>query len=134
MFVRRRRAEYNWIPVSPRDPLPTLGAVPLAVDLPAPALTAAGAKGAGLRSSLSFAEAIVSLGVPASNLPPEEELVDLLQNAAEIEHGLMIQYLYSMYSINHLVTKGILSEIAIEEMGHFITVQNLLISCGQPPY
>ncbi|WP_295317477.1 ferritin-like domain-containing protein [Roseobacter sp.] len=72
-----------------------------------------------------------------------DHLVMLLNVGAEIEHGLMVQYLYSAYSIDtrghppevvqkleswrdHILT------IAREEMGHFITVQNLLRLLGAP--
>lgn len=82
----------------------------------------------------SFRAALASVGVPTTNKSPEEELVDLLQDAAEIEHGLMLQYLYAAYSAKSQVIKGALRTIAIEEMGHFLSVQNLLIACGAAPY
>ena len=67
----------------------------------------------------------------------------LLHIDAEIEHGLMLQYLYAGYSIGnpglseeHLkkVTawKNIIIGIAKEEMGHFISVQNVLKVIGAP--
>lgn len=83
---------------------------------------------------LSFTEALATVGVPVSGLAPEDELVDLLENASEVEQGLMVQYLYSYYSCSDVLIGGILNGIAIEEMGHFVTVQNLLLSCGQPPF
>lgn len=71
-------------------------------------------------------------------------LVTLLHIAAEAEHGLMVQYLYAAYSLGgpHLDgaqaatvagwQKNIL-DVAKEEMGHLLTVQNLLALLGAPP-
>src|SRR5258708_18552962 len=67
----------------------------------------------------------------------------LLHIAAEIEHALMVQYLFAAYSLDgsqlptrerdHVATwKQIMLGIAREEMGHLITVQNLLILLGAP--
>ena len=72
-----------------------------------------------------------------------DHLVMLLNVAAEIEHGLMVQYLYSAYSIDmrghppEVAKKledwrGQILNIAREEMGHFITVQNILRLLGAP--
>ena len=73
-----------------------------------------------------------------------DHLVMLLHVAAEIEHGLMVQYLYAAYSLggpdvtgddrhalvrrwqNNLIT------VAKEEMGHLLTVQNILCLLGAP--
>jgi len=71
-------------------------------------------------------------------------LVILLHIAAEVEHGLMVQYLYAAYSLGGpgltpaqaaevaRWQKNIL-EVAKEEMGHLLTVQNLLALLGAPP-
>ena len=83
---------------------------------------------------MSLNAAVRIYGLPVSGASPENELVDLLRTAAEIEHGLMLQYLYGMYSATNPIIAGILRGIAIEEMGHFICVQNLLLSCGQAPH
>lgn len=134
MFTRERRASYRWIRLNPQGNLPSDA---LTASPPAESLwtTSEGSNTAmSVRAPLSFRDALSSIGVPASNLSPEEELIDLLRNAAEIEHGLMIQYLYSTYSLRNLLIAGVLKQIAIEEMGHFITVQNLLIACSQSPY
>ena len=67
----------------------------------------------------------------------------LLQIDAEIEQGLMLQYLYSAYSIGGnqipeeyrekvLNWQKIILGIAKEEMGHFISVQNVLKLIGAP--
>jgi len=71
-----------------------------------------------------------------------EYLVDLLHYAAEIEHGLMVQYLYAAYSlclharrkdlVNQLQNwKDFILVIAKEEMGHLLTVQNVLCVLGE---
>ena len=80
--------------------------------------------------------------------PPEEftwrdYCVFLLHIAAEIEHALMVQYLFAAYSVDgselpgrerRLVAawKETILAVAREEMGHLITVQNLLILLGSP--
>jgi hypothetical protein len=67
--------------------------------------------------------------------------VYLLHVAAEIEHTLMVQYLYAAYSLGGsevlepkkqevLKWQEIILGIAKEEMGHFLTVQNILRLIG----
>lgn len=67
----------------------------------------------------------------------------LLHIDAEIEHGLMLQYLYAAYSLGGpqvpeqfrdkvRAWQEIILGIAKEEMGHFITVQNVLRLIGAP--
>jgi len=67
----------------------------------------------------------------------------LLHVAAEIEHGLLVQYLFAAYSLGGpqvpeahrpLVARwqATLLGIAREEMGHLVTVQNLLKLIGGP--
>lgn len=67
----------------------------------------------------------------------------LLQIDAEIEQGLMLQYLYSAYSMGGSkipekyqekvhTWQNIILGIAKEEMGHFISVQNVLKVIGAP--
>jgi hypothetical protein len=66
--------------------------------------------------------------------------VFLLTVVAEIEHALMVQYLYAAYSVRapgdsttELDTiQALLLQIAREEMGHLATVQNLLHLIGGP--
>ncbi len=71
-------------------------------------------------------------------------LVMLLQVGAEIEHALMVEYLYAAYSLGGSQVsaagredvrrwrKSIIT-VAREEMGHLLTVQNLLCLLGGPP-
>jgi hypothetical protein len=73
-------------------------------------------------------------------LEPRDETVFLLTVVAEIEHALMVQYLYAAYSVRapgdsttELDTiQALLLQIAREEMGHLATVQNLLHLIGGP--
>jgi rubrerythrin len=73
-------------------------------------------------------------------LAPRDEAVFLLTAAAEIEHALLVQYLYGAYSVRVPVgaarsdpirqVRELLTEIAREEMAHLVTVQNLLHLLG----
>jgi len=77
------------------------------------------------------------------DMSARDYLVMMLTSGAEIEHALMVQYLYAAYSINgdqasdedHAMVEGwrasILS-VAREEMGHLLTVQNVLVLLGAP--
>jgi hypothetical protein len=78
--------------------------------------------------------------------PPtaKEFAISLLHAGAEIEHSLLVQYLYAAYSINEragnkrtnlgLKWKTNIRLIAREEMAHLVTVQNLLLSLGAGTY
>ncbi len=91
--------------------------------------------------SNAVVRAFLQTGVPR---PPQsmsvlDEARFFLRCAAEIEHGLLIQYLYALYSLDvsqPVVGKwaSVLREIAVEEMGHLLTVQNLLLAIGAAPY
>jgi hypothetical protein len=66
-----------------------------------------------------------------------EYLLVLLQMGASIEHALMVQYLYAAYSLRDDVKEArgwreTLLLIAREEMGHLLTVQNILALLGGP--
>ncbi len=77
-----------------------------------------------------------------------DELVRALREACEIEHGLMIQYLFAALTMKRRVDEGLtpaqqvtsrrwmamMLNVAREEMGHFATVCNLLTSIGAPPH
>lgn len=82
-------------------------------------------------------------------LPPKpaglswrDYLITLLRIAGEIEHALMTQYLYAAYSLGGPQAdkradtvrgwRDTLLTIAREEMGHLITVQNMLLLMGGP--
>src|SRR5689334_20827302 len=76
-------------------------------------------------------------------ITPQDEAIYLLHIGAEVEHSLMIQYLYAAYSLpgqNIPVTqlpevlkwRQTILDIAREEMGHLVTVQNILHLIGGP--
>ncbi|HKR52559.1 MAG TPA: ferritin-like domain-containing protein [Pseudonocardiaceae bacterium] len=93
-----------------------------------------------LRAAAAPIDPTVPLHDPT--LEPRDEAVFLLTAAAEIEHALMVQYLYAAYSVR--VVNGdpnqekleevqeLIIQIAREEMGHLATVQNLLHLVGGP--
>jgi hypothetical protein len=64
---------------------------------------------------------------------PLEKAVTLLRVASQIEHALMVQYLYAAYSVGGRHQRQI-AGVAIEEMSHLMTVQNLLRLIGAEPY
>lgn len=89
-------------------------------------------------------EAIFDVPTHEPPLAPRDEVVFLLHTGAEIEHALLVQYLYAAYSLKSTkevpaehgakvrAWKKTLLDIAREEMGHLITVQNLLRLIGGP--
>jgi hypothetical protein len=99
----------------------------------------AGGRG-GLLTAASLAAESRPMHEPG--LEPRDEAVFLLTAAAEVEHALMVQYLYAAYSLrvvegepNFQRLKELqdnVIQIAREEMGHLATVQNLLHIIGGP--
>ncbi len=77
-----------------------------------------------------------------------EALIYMLCEAAELEHGLMCQYLFAAFSLKQGQAEGltgeelkavlrwrrIISRIATEEMLHLALVQNLLSAIGAAPH
>jgi hypothetical protein len=57
-----------------------------------------------------------------------------LREGVETEHGLMVEYLYGSLSMREPESAAVVVGIAIEEMGHLLTVQNLLLALGDEPY
>jgi hypothetical protein len=99
------------------------------------ALLAAAPVGRALR------QVAATMGMPRAGKvtkTPQEQAVELLQAAAEIEQALLVEYLYAAYSIDPngpaAELRDTVAQIAIEEMGHLITVQNLLLALGDDPY
>src|SRR3954447_22969861 len=76
------------------------------------------------------------------------ELIGALREAAEIEHGLMIQYLFPALTMKKRLDEGLTGPqqratraweatilgVAVEEMGHLGTVCNLLAAVGAAPH
>ena len=82
---------------------------------------------------------------PDPAMTARDEAIFLLQAVAEVEHALMAQYLFAGYSLNPDAAgipvdrvedvrrwRSLVLGIAKEEMGHLITVQNLLLLIGGP--
>lgn len=90
----------------------------------------AGGQGAsvGGRSTLEVAPA----------MSPRDEATFLLHTAAEVEHALMVQYLYAAWSLPPQAPMAVqrwrrdILQVAREEMAHFASVQNLLRFVGGP--
>ena len=65
-----------------------------------------------------------------------DEMIFLLHTAAEIEHSLLVQYLYAAYSLPttnpQRAWRSTLTQIAREEMGHLLSIQNVLLAFGAP--
>ena len=76
-----------------------------------------------------------------------DELIIALSEAAEIEHGLLVQYLFAAFSMKRGESEGIspgqqlmlakwegvILEVAQQEMSHLATVCNLLAAIGGSP-
>jgi len=67
-------------------------------------------------------------------LPPPRAVRVMLRSAAEIEHQLFLQYLYASCSLKDSRAARIVGDIAVEEMGHLLTVNNLLVAMDGDPY
>jgi hypothetical protein len=71
-------------------------------------------------------------------MAPRDEAVFLLHTAAEIEHALMVQYLYAAWSLPPDGSDRVrrwrreILQVAREEMAHLAAVQNLLRFVGGP--
>lgn len=96
-----------------------------------------------LKASASDEVKIRPLPTKPSEMTWRDYLIMLLQIGAELEHGLMVQYLYAAYSLGGdgvppedqgIVRKwqDLMLTVAREEMGHLLTVQNLLCLVGGP--
>ena len=91
----------------------------------------------------TFAAAAKPTSAPPAGFSGHDYAVYLLHIAAEIEHLLMVQYLYAAYSLggdkvpeaqqaNVRRWQETILGIAKEEMAHFISVQNILRLIGGP--
>jgi hypothetical protein len=88
------------------------------------------------------------VGEPAIVVGDRKELTYLLSQAAELEHGLMCEYLYAAFSLKTSAGPGLRDDqlaaverwrgmilgIAAEEMLHWAVVQNLLTAVGSAPF
>src|SRR5215475_4893992 len=100
-----------------------------------------------------LAEVIASRGGLAAPEAPfviehREALIYMLCEAAELEHGLMCQYLFAAFSLKQNRAEGlaaeeldavrrwrrVISHVATQEMLHLALVQNLLAAIGAAPH
>ena len=102
--------------------------------------------GATVKAPKAKDDGRVHVGHPLPHKPSElvwrDYLILLLHVAAELEHSLMVQYLYAAYSLGgpqarkHEAAvnrwRAAILGVAKEEMGHLMTVQNLLCLMGGP--
>jgi hypothetical protein len=77
-----------------------------------------------------------------------EELIYLLSQASELEHGLMCEYLFAMFSLKRQAKEGpspgqleaagrwdrMIAQVAAQEMLHLALVSNLLTAIGAVPH
>src|SRR6185312_5372832 len=77
-----------------------------------------------------------------------EALIYMLYEAAELEHGIMVQYLFAVFSLKQSADEGltedelaavqrwrkVVAHVATEEMLHLAIVQNLLSAVGSAPH
>jgi len=78
--------------------------------------------------------ALDALGSPViPGKTPLQEAQILLAAAAEIEHALLVEYLYAALSLGPVPAASLIRDIAVQEMCHLITDQNLLLFTGAPP-
>ena len=82
------------------------------------------------------AASFTMLPQPDPPLTARDSAVFLMQLAAEIEHALLVQYLYAAFSLDR-AANGVpatafrnIFATAKEEMGHLLTVQNVLLALG----
>jgi len=87
-------------------------------------------------------------GAPSLRIDSREQLVFLLMQAAELEHGLMCEYLFAQWTLKRSTDEGVtaeqlesierwrrdIGEVVMEEMLHLALATNLLIAVGAPPH
>jgi hypothetical protein len=100
-----------------------------------------------------LADVIASRGGMAAPEAPfviehREALIYMLYEAAELEHGIMCQYLFAAFSLKQREDEGltadaveavprwrkVIAHVATEEMLHLALVQNLLSAIGSAPH
>jgi hypothetical protein len=71
---------------------------------------------------------------------PKQELLALLTLAAEVEHSLLVQYLYAAASLDAEASsatsdlRDAVLTIALQEMAHLVSIENLLLAVGGPDH
>lgn len=83
-----------------------------------------------------------------TQIATREQLMSMLGEAAEVEHNLMLTYLYAVFTLKSSEDEGLTPEqlkavrswrstiirVAVEEMGHLALVCNLLCAVGGSPH
>lgn len=86
------------------------------------------------RGGGSLGRLVRTFGVPyVSGSTPLEEALVLLRAGSEVEHALLVEYLYAAWSVGDNSVADTIIGIAVQEMCHFITVQNLMLFLGSMP-
>jgi hypothetical protein len=93
----------------------------------------------GAKNPIAGKLAATGAPTPPYGMTVRDEVIFFSQPAAEIDHSLLVQYLYAWFSLDTstLVAGGsadTVRTIAAQEMAHLITEQNLLLSLGEEPY
>jgi CDGSH-type Zn-finger protein/uncharacterized Fe-S cluster protein YjdI len=84
---------------------------------------------------------------PTTKAPSREQALHALYEAAELEHCLMCTYLYAAFSLKCSVDegvtaqqleavkrwRGVILQVATEEMGHLLAVWNITVALGGAP-
>jgi hypothetical protein len=133
--------EFRWIRHRLSVPAgsPVLGLASAVLEAPPPAAAAPAGAAAQVTAYIDLPD--------LSEWPSPLAKADiLLQKAAQIEHALMVQYLYATYSLKaptevtdpqqsaSLTTwRRVLPQIAKEEMAHLLTVENLRLALDRRP-
>jgi Ferritin-like len=82
----------------------------------------------------SLRAVVAAIGDPSvAGKTPLEEARILLRAACEVEHALLVEYLYTAWSLGRNPIALPIVQIAIQEMCHFVTVQNLMLFVGSDP-
>jgi rubrerythrin len=71
-------------------------------------------------------------GIRALSAP--EQAILMLRGAAEVEHDLLIEYLFAASSLEDPTAAALITDVATEEMGHLLSVNNIMLSLGHEPY
>lgn len=98
---------------------------------------AAATKRPNTPADMALKMAMEVFGEPKTVGSPAMQLRDLLAAAAEIEQQLMVEYLYARFSLAASAPAAWTSRLRTvykEEMGHLLTVQNLLLLAGGSPH
>ena len=115
-------------------------------EVPADAGDPLGFEHARLAVAPEAPSTMVHIPVLSQYKQPRDKATVLLKTAAEVEHALLVQYLYAAFSLKSknefsnsrqrstVTWNGELRSIAKQEMGHLMTAQNLLLALGLPPY